>query len=131
MILPNVAVVSSDARVQKILAAHLARAGMTPVVASTMAESEAILDSASVLAVVCYDESPGCHADDLIRRAARRPGGVPVIVVSRHDDWEHCLRALHAGAFDYVAYPPPRGEIERVVRNATVREPARFAAGAA
>lgn len=131
MIPPNVAIVSSDLRVLKILAGHLTGAGMTPVAASTLAESEAILDSASVSAVVCYDESSGCRADELIRQAARRPSGVPVIVVSRHDDWEHCLQALHAGAFDYVAYPPRRGEIERVVRNAAFRERAQVAAGAA
>lgn len=131
MVPPNVAIVSSDMGVLKILAGHVSRAGVMPVAASTLAESEAILDSATVSAVVCYDEVTGCRADELIRRAARRSSAIPVIVVSRHDDWEHCLKALHAGAFDYVAYPPPRGEIERVVRNATFREPARFTAGAA
>ena len=48
----------------------------------------------------------------------RPPNRVPVVVVSRLDDWERYLNFLQAGAFDYVLYPPSESEIERVVRNA-------------
>ena len=46
------------------------------------------------------------------------PARVPVVVVSRFDDWQRYLNFLQTGAFDYVLYPPSGSEIERVVQNA-------------
>jgi DNA-binding NtrC family response regulator len=43
---------------------------------------------------------------------------VPVIVVSRTGDWPEYLAAIRSGVFDYLAYPPIPGELQRVIRSA-------------
>jgi DNA-binding response OmpR family regulator len=43
---------------------------------------------------------------------------VPVVVVSRRDDWEDFVSFLRRGAFDYVLYPLSEVVIARVVKNA-------------
>ena len=45
---------------------------------------------------------------------------VPIVVVSPFGDWNEYLKALGAGAFDYVGVPFRQGEIERVVQSALV-----------
>jgi DNA-binding NtrC family response regulator len=52
---------------------------------------------------------------EVLERADRK---VPVIVVSRTGDWPEYLTAIRNGAFDYVAYPPVPGELQRIIRNA-------------
>jgi len=42
---------------------------------------------------------------------------VPVVVVSRLDDWEHFVSFLRRGAFDHVLYALSEVEIARVVKN--------------
>ena len=43
---------------------------------------------------------------------------LPVIVLSRLAEWSPYLKALHAGAFDYIAWPPQAEEVERILRHA-------------
>jgi len=39
-------------------------------------------------------------------------------VFSRTGDWPEYLTAIWAGVFDYLAYPPISGELERIIQNA-------------
>jgi DNA-binding NtrC family response regulator len=43
-------------------------------------------------------------------------GGIPVIVISCIADWEAYMKAISAGAFDYIAFPPDPVESERILR---------------
>jgi len=38
--------------------------------------------------------------------------------ISRTGDWPEYLAAIRSGAFDYLAYPPAPGELQRIIRNA-------------
>jgi len=42
---------------------------------------------------------------------------VPVIDVSRTGAWPEYLSAIRNRVFDYVAYPPVPGDLQRVIRN--------------
>jgi DNA-binding NtrC family response regulator len=113
-----VLVVTQLTEVQQAFASALGPSGLAPVLASTAQEALVILRGHPISLVFCSDELPGDGPDFLIRQTSKRVRDrVPVVVVSRLDDWERYLDFLHYGAFDYVLYPLNRGEIERVVQN--------------
>jgi DNA-binding NtrC family response regulator len=115
---PNVMLVSPILETQQAFASALGERGIAPILASTVGEAQTILSRHPISLVFCSDELPGGGVDAFIRQSSRAPGRVPVVVVSRFDDWERYLNFLKIGAFDYVLYPPSGSEIERVVRNA-------------
>jgi two-component system response regulator PilR (NtrC family) len=111
-------VVSSEDSVRRRLAELLRQCGLTPVLASSVADSQATLAKNKVCMLLC-DE---CLADgdyqavvEIVKHADTKP---PVIVFSRAGDWPEYLAAIRAGAYDYLAYPPVPTEISRVIRNA-------------
>jgi len=111
-------VVSSEDSVRRRLAELLRQSGLTPVLVSTVADSQAALARDKVCMLLC-DE---CLADgnyqavvEIVRHADAK---APVIVFSRAGDWPEYLAAIRAGAYDYLAYPPVPTELHRVIRNA-------------
>ena len=114
----NAVIVSADLEAQQALAGLLGTCGLAPITASTVRELEAILNLDSIFVILCSDELPDGTFRDILRHTARTLNKVPVVVFSRLADWERYLIVLRSSAFDYVLYPPSRGEIERVVWNA-------------
>jgi DNA-binding NtrC family response regulator len=118
MVWPNAMVVAQDLEIQQALASGLGQRGVTTVVASTVAEAEAILNHHLIALVFCSDELTNDGIERLLRPALRPQSSAPVIVVSRCDDWKRYLDFLQAGAFDYVLHPPSGNEIKRVLHDA-------------
>jgi DNA-binding NtrC family response regulator len=115
----DIVLVSPDLEVQQAFAGVLGLWGLAPIVASSVREAEEIVDRQPVSLVFYSDEFPeDTGMDGFIRRASRPSTKVPVVVVSRLDDWEHWVSFLRRGAFDYVLYPLSEVEIARVVKNA-------------
>jgi DNA-binding NtrC family response regulator len=115
----DIVLVSPDLEVQQAFAGVLGLWGLAPIVASSVREAEEIVDRHPVSLVFYSDEFPeDTGMDGFIRRASRPSTKVPVVVVSRLDDWEHWVSFLRRGAFDYVLYPLSEVEIARVVKNA-------------
>ena len=79
------------------------------------------------LIVVCNEWLPDGSYADIVNLLAASAMRIPLVVVSRIGDWPEYLRAVGAGAFDYVAYPPIRGELQRVIRNALASDTQEFA----
>ena len=115
---PKVVVVAHVTEVHQAFASALGPCGLAPILASTVQEALTILGSHTISLIFCFDELPGDGPDVLIRRSfSRARTRVPVVVVSRIDDWGRYLDFLHYGAFDYVLYPLTHSEVERVVSN--------------
>lgn len=115
---PMVVVVTHLTEVQQAFASALGPCGVAPILASTVQEALSILSRHPISLIFCSDELPGDGPDVLIRQTSvRAQNRVPVVVISRLDDWERYLDFLQYGAFDYVLYPPSHAEIERVVKN--------------
>jgi DNA-binding NtrC family response regulator len=114
----NVLVVSDRPETQQGFASVLGQCGLAPIAASTAHEAAAIMSLRPLSLIFCSDELPGGGIEHLIRQTSRQSAKVPVVVVSRFDDWKRYLDFLQAGAFDYVLYPPSGDEIQRVVQNA-------------
>jgi DNA-binding NtrC family response regulator len=73
--------------------------------------------------VLCSDDLPDCNLRTAVRVLTASTDGAPVIVLSHLADWEAYLRALAAGAFDYIACPPDVNEAERILRLALAHNP--------
>ena len=73
--------------------------------------------------VLCGDDLPDCNLRTAVRILASSTRGAPVIVLSRLADWDAYVRALSAGAFDFIACPPEPAEAERILRLALAQNP--------
>jgi DNA-binding NtrC family response regulator len=114
----DVMVVAPTLEVHQAFAGVLALWGLAPIVASSVREAKDIVNRRQPSLVFCSDEfKEDTDIDGFIRHTSR-PTSVPVVIVSRLDDWEHFVSFLRRGAFDYVLYPLSEVEIARVVKNA-------------
>src|SRR5215469_2187875 len=93
----NVMVVSDKIEIRQALASALGLCGLAPIIAKTESEAIAILSHHSIALIFCSDELPGDPINALIRGARRFLNQVPVVVVSRLDDWERYLNCLRSG----------------------------------
>lgn len=110
-----VLVVSAEPEHREILAGTISDCGLQPISRGTFADAKDLLAREAFSMVVCEDTLPNGDFRAVIE-AARLVKQMPVvIVVSRKDDWASCLVATGAGAFDYVAFPPYPGELERAL----------------
>jgi len=116
--IPNGLVVSSDDEVRQNLTEIAGQCGFAAIFASTVAETGARLLRYRVFIVVCQDCLADGEYDAVVKIAHQFAPGTPVIVVSRTGDWPEYLAATQAGVFDYLAYPPIPGELERIIQNA-------------
>jgi DNA-binding NtrC family response regulator len=119
--LPNGVVVSSDEEVRRKLGQILWQCGFALVFASTVTESGMALAGQEVLIVLCDDCLPDGKYVDIVKLVGQSETKVLVVVVSQTGEWTEYLKAIRAGAFDYLAYPPIPGELQRIIQNA-VRE---------
>ena len=110
--------VSSDERVQQNLAEAITGCGLIVFRAFTVGESRRILSRQEISLVVCDDRLIDGTYEDLLQAKKLSPTKPPVIVLSLLGDWPEYLKAINVGAFDFLAYPPIRGELPRVVRHA-------------
>jgi DNA-binding NtrC family response regulator len=123
MTISSIAIVSPELDIQNGLAGHLAECCQTIFFASGVDETRIILRNGQLSAIVCSQKLPDGSFVDIVALNKGVVHKVPVIVFSPFADWAEYLKIVGAGAFDYIRYPPTRGEIERVVRNALSRYP--------
>jgi DNA-binding NtrC family response regulator len=89
---------------------------LTFVRCASLLEARAKIQAQRFRLVLCGDELPDCNLRTAVSVLAAATGGVPVIVLSHLADWDAYMKALAAGAFDYIACPPDTNEVERIVR---------------
>jgi DNA-binding NtrC family response regulator len=129
----SILIVSCDATSRDRVAEVVRRCGFQPVLCPSLSDARALIARGLFQCVFCSDTLPDCNLASALEVLSAETGGTPVIVLSHVADWEACLKALNAGAFDYVACPPDALEAERILRVAlgqTPRQP-RKASGAA
>jgi DNA-binding NtrC family response regulator len=113
--LPVLIVCSDSAHSEKT--AEIVRGiGLRPVVCSSLTDARALIEQHAFQLVLCNDDLPDCNLRTSLKVLSSATGGVPVIVLSHLADWDAYMKALSAGAFDYIACPPERIETERIVR---------------
>ncbi len=96
----------------------LVRRGLKPIHASSVETSCGILADRKVRLVFCDDELPDGSVGRVLEEVHHTAMRVPVIVISRLENWDEYLRAMRLGAFDYISSPLRRAEVEQVIRRA-------------
>jgi DNA-binding NtrC family response regulator len=110
-----------DPASRRIVSNLLPQQDVEPVFAATLREARAVLAHEPVAMVVCEDFLIDGSYRDLLPVAQAARGDVPVVVASRTDNPEEYLEAMKLGAFDFVAAPFTRAELDRIVHNALHR----------
>ena len=117
-------IVCSDAVQRDKTVEIVQRVGLQSVNCSSLTDARALVERQSFQCVLCNDDLPDCNLRTALRVLASSTGGIPVIVISHLADWDAYLRALSAGAFDYIVCPPEPIETERILRLALGQNPA-------
>jgi len=102
----------------------LARCGLKPVLSASVERSRGLLARRPVSLIFCDDELPDGSVARLLEEVRNGHSRIPVVVISRLENWDEYLRAMRLGAFDYISSPLRRGEVERVVAKALEDPPA-------
>ena len=97
--------------------------GLQSISCASLTDARGRVDEQAFQFVLCSDELPDCNLRTAVRVLTSSTGGAPVIVLSHLADWEAYMRALGAGAFDYIACPPDPVETERILRLALAQNP--------
>lgn len=108
-------VISGDRDHRAKLVECLSKCGLRSISCDSIASAKLMAHRLQFSAVLFEDAWPEEDPCVVIEEIGRPGGNLPVVIASRHDDWDSYLRALAAGAFDYVGFPPNPGELERAI----------------
>ena len=123
MFLPCQALIVSSDRLHCVKIKEIAaRLGMQSVQCASLTDARTRIAEQSFQLVLCGHDLPDCNVRTALRVLTSLTGDLPVIVHSHLADWDACMRALGAGAFDYIACPP----LTRLRRNASCDSLLRF-----
>ena len=100
------------------------RLGLQTTRCSSLTDARSRVEEQAFELFLCSDDLPDCNLRTAVRVLTSSTGGTPVIVLSHLADWDAYMRALGAGAFDYIACPPDPVEMERILRLALAQNPA-------
>jgi DNA-binding NtrC family response regulator len=119
----QVLIVSSDPLQCEMIDEIVRRLGAHSIICASLTDARAHIEELSFQFVLCSDDLPDCNLRTAVRVLTSSTGGAPVIVLSHLADWDAYMKALGAGAFDYIACPPDPIETERILRLALERNP--------
>lgn len=123
----TVFIVDDDASVRKALARQIRSAGMTvrtfPTAEAFLAESQAVPDSCLVLDV----RLPGSNGLQLQEALNREGYPISIIFITGHGDVSTSVRAMKAGAVDFLQKPFEDGDLLDTIRGAIARSRDAFA----
>lgn len=119
----RVLIVSSDPLQCRNTAEIVERLGLEWVSCGSLTDARTLVMEERFQFVLCNDDLPDCNMRTAVRVMTSCTGGAPVIVLSHLADWDAYMRALSAGAFDYIACPPDPIEAERILRLALEQNP--------
>jgi DNA-binding NtrC family response regulator len=91
-----------------------------------MTSARSLLAQQKFGVVLCGEFLPDGDFRAVLEEIAHSGLDVPVIVLSRLDDWGAYLNAIRAGAFDYIACPPDCAEAGRILCLALEKSSGRY-----
>jgi DNA-binding NtrC family response regulator len=99
---------------QNIIGSAL-KCGLAPICCSNLEEARFLLPQAEYRMIFCDEKLSDGDFRAVIRESQQSITLAPVIVFGRSYDWDSYLKALAAGAYDYVVCPPSPAEVERII----------------
>jgi DNA-binding NtrC family response regulator len=111
----QVLVACSDPDRRSALVDILAQLGLEPVIATDMGEVRTIFAERPLHLLFCEDGLPQGGFRELLRLAKATGSQFAVVVCSLLGELDQYLEAMQLGAFDFIAPPYRRGEVEFIV----------------
>jgi DNA-binding NtrC family response regulator len=105
-----------ESRLRFANAAHVR--GLRPVCCSSVNDARALLARERFSLALCSEALSDGHYPDVVQAAGGRWPRVPVVVFSRIANWAGFVRAVGAGACDYIALPKDTREAARALISA-------------
>ena len=118
-----VLIICSDQTYRDKAAEVVGNIGLQSVLCPSLSDARALTEKQTFQFVLCGDDLPDCNLRTSLKVLSTSTGGIPVIVISHLADWDAYMKALSAGAFDYIACPPEPVESERILRLALGYKP--------
>ena len=119
----QVLIISSNPLQREKTEEIVGRMGLQSISCASLTDARAHIEEQSFQFMLCSDDLPDCNLRTAVSVLTSSTGGAPVIVLSHLADWDAYMRALGAGAFDYIACPPDPVETERILRLALAQNP--------
>jgi DNA-binding NtrC family response regulator len=120
---PPVLIVCSESPRREKTADLVRHFGLHCVECPSLTDARALIERQVFSFALCDDDLPDCNLRTAVRVLSSATMGIPVIVLSHLADWDAYMRALNAGAFDYIVCPPDPVETERILRLALDKNP--------
>jgi two-component system response regulator PilR (NtrC family) len=112
----KVLVASSDLENGHSLRKLLVECGIDSAVVSSLEEARVVLAKETISLMICDAQLAGGGFRELLQSAESTK--IPVVVASRLPDTREYLEAMRLGAFDFIASPYRRAEMQQIVSNA-------------
>lgn len=120
----RVLIVDDEQSVRVALERILGAMGYEVVAAVDGLDAQARLSQLSIDLVITDLSMPGADGFEVLRAVRELRSGLPVIVLTGRGSTQDCVRAMRAGAADFIAKPFEQTEFQQVVRAALEgREP--------
>ncbi len=114
----RILVVDDDAAIRHALERILGAMGFEVVSASDGLEAQERIAEAGLDLVITDLSMPRADGFEVLRAVRELRVGLPAIVLTAHSSTTECVRAMRAGATDFIGKPFEQRELERSVRGA-------------
>lgn len=115
----RVLVVDDEPDIRELLEITLGRMGLEAVAAANVAEARAVLDGEAPLRLCLTDmRLPDGSGIELIEHIQRHHPRLPVAMITAHGNVDSAIRALKAGAFDFISKPVTLEKLRNLVNAA-------------
>jgi len=108
-------VIGNDEVDRQTIIASALKCGLSPICCSNFKNARTMLSQDEFRMVLCSETLEDGDFQAVLREAHKSDVRTPVIVFGRSYDWDSYLKALGAGAYDYIVCPPNPLEVERII----------------
>ena len=115
---PRVLLVDDEKDLRDALAQTLDLAGIDAVAAASVDEALALLSPDWTGPVIADMRMPGKGGFDLLEAARALDPDLPVVILTGHGDVPMAVRAMNAGAYDFLEKPCPPARLVEIARRA-------------
>lgn len=120
----HVLIVDDEPDICELIEITLARMGLTPRSAHNLTDAKLILASETFDLCLTDMRLPDGNGIELVKLVQAKYSQLPIAVITAHGNMESAVRALKAGAFDFVSKPVDLKILRSLVAAATALPPA-------
>lgn len=120
----KVLIVDDEPDIRELLEITLGRMGLETASAADLAEAYALLNDAHPLQLCLTDmRLPDGNGIELVEHIQQEHPGIPVAMITAHGNVDSAIRALKAGAFDFISKPVALDKLRNLVSSALELDP--------